>query len=151
MFVLRGRIFCFCCFFVFDSVLLPFWCLFAVISWKIIFVQSSNTSDQKKIREFKMLALNSFKFNQNKLQTLPQRLKQNRVKMLEITSSQKHFVDQPSNNLSSLNSNKWIKAITTRITEIDIAPLTVLSCKLFCSFVGLVWLTSNHMFVSGNF
>ena len=73
--------------FVFDSVLLPFWCLFAVISWKITFVQSSNRSDQKKIWGFKMLTLNSFKFNQNKLQTLPRRLKQNRVKMLEITSS----------------------------------------------------------------
>ena len=59
----------------------------------------------------------------------------------------------------------WLLVLITRLIETDIAPLIVLfcNCPLFCKcpllkdisfitvFVGLVWLTSNHMVVSGNF
>ena len=72
------------------------------------------------------------------------------------------------NGIVFIRSNGlMIKYLITRLIEIDIAHLTVLSCNCpladlqlsalkryqfqYKDFVGLLWLTSNHMFVSGDF
>ena len=71
-------------------------------------------------------------------------------------------------NTDAFYAVKWfINIIITRVIVIDTVPLTVLFCNFqlielwlsavkryqcqFRGFVGLIWLTSNHTFCSGNF
>ena len=63
-------------FFVFNLVLLLFCYLFALISWKITFAQSSSAVEEGKKNILKFtVSLNSLKFYQNKLKTLSQSLR----------------------------------------------------------------------------
>ena len=55
-------------------------CNFRLILSKITFIQSSSRRDQSNIWQFKLLAMNSLKFNQNKLKTLSQSLRRYCVK-----------------------------------------------------------------------
>ena len=66
----------FCCFFVFDIVSLLFCYLFVAILRKNFIAQSSSITGQENIWEFKMLTLNSLKFNKSNLNTLSQKLRQ---------------------------------------------------------------------------
>ena len=67
---------------------------------KKTFAESSSRRDQKNIWEFKLLTLDSLKFNQNKLKTLSKSCRRDCVKDVKAKKTKKHNKD--NNPLNSI-------------------------------------------------